>query len=82
MRGFDFPPGTPVRLEWSPGITASAAPTLPGPDGRFAAQLLILPKDETGPRTITASGAGFSPVTARFLVVDPAIAPPGMVGRR
>ncbi|WP_406690128.1 hypothetical protein REH65_30045 [Saccharopolyspora sp. ID03-671] len=82
VRGFDFPPGTPVRLEWSPGITASAAPTLPGPDGRFAAQLLILPKDETGPRTITASGAGFSPVTARFLVVDPAIAPPGMVGRR
>ncbi|SFS99144.1 hypothetical protein [Saccharopolyspora flava] len=82
VRGVDFPPGTPVRLEWSPGITASAAPTLPGPDGRFAAQLLILPKDETGPRTITASGAGFGPVTARFLVVDPAIAPPGMVGRR
>ncbi|TWF95524.1 hypothetical protein [Saccharopolyspora dendranthemae] len=82
VRGVDFPPGAPVRLAWSPGITASAAPTLPGPDGRFAAQLLILPKDETGPRTITASGPGFSPVTARFLVVAPAITPPGMVGPR
>lgn len=82
VRGIDFPPGTPVRLAWSPGITASAAPTLPGPDGRFAAQLLILPKDETGPRTITASGPGFSPATARFLVVRPAITPPGMVGPR
>ncbi|MGW1681965.1 hypothetical protein [Saccharopolyspora sp. NPDC002376] len=82
VRGVDFPPGVPVQLKWSPGITAAAAPTLPGPDGRFAAQLLILTKDQTGRRTITASGPGFSPVTTSFLVVEPTIAPPGMVGRR
>lgn len=82
VRGVDFPPGVPVRLAWTPGITAAAAPTLPGPDGRFAAPLLVLPKDQTGPRTITASGPGFSPVTTRFLVVTLSAAPPGMVGRR
>ncbi|MEU5847083.1 hypothetical protein [Saccharopolyspora shandongensis] len=76
VRGIDFPPGAPVRLLWTPGITAAAAPTLPGPDGRFAAQLLILPKDQTGPRTITASGPGFGPVTTQFLVVAPTVAPP------
>ncbi|RKT88665.1 conserved repeat domain-containing protein [Saccharopolyspora antimicrobica] len=79
VRGVDFPPGIPVRLEWSPGITAAAAPTSPAPDGRFAAQLLILPNDQVGPRTITASGPGFSPVTAEFLVVASPIAPPELV---
>ncbi|MEV0697089.1 hypothetical protein AB0I53_04095 [Saccharopolyspora sp. NPDC050389] len=82
VRGIDFPPGAPVQLLWTPGITAATAPTLPGLDGRFAAQLLILPKDQTGPRTITASGPGFGPVTTQFLVVKPTIAPPDLVGRR
>ncbi|MCA1228023.1 DUF11 domain-containing protein [Saccharopolyspora sp. 6M] len=83
VRGFDFPPGVPVRLNWTPGITAAAAPTIPGPDGRFAAQLLILPKDRLGPRDITATGAGFSPVHVPepFLVVAPAVPPP-LMGRR
>ncbi|MFD2416375.1 hypothetical protein [Amycolatopsis pigmentata] len=81
VRGVDFPPGTPVGLVWTPGITAAAAPTLPGADGRFTAQLLILTKDQTGPRIITASGAGFAPVTTPFLVVTGTIAPPDMVRR-
>ena len=29
VRGVDFPPGAPVRLAWTPGITAAAAPTIP-----------------------------------------------------
>lgn len=82
VRGKDFPPGVPVKLTWKPGITATAAPTRPGADGTFIAQLLILVKDRTGPRTISASGPGFSPVTTPFLVVSGTIVPPDEVGRR
>lgn len=82
VRGKDFPPGVPVKLTWKPGITASAPPTRPGGDGTFIAQLLILVKDRTGPRTITASGPGFSPVSTDFLVVSGNIVPPDEVGRR
>ncbi|MGW6567980.1 hypothetical protein [Streptomyces sp. NPDC054975] len=82
VRGKDFPPGTPVTLTWKPGITAAAVPTLPKADGTFIAQLLILAKDQTGPRVITAKGAGFSPVTTPFLVVTGNVAPPDEVARR
>ena len=82
VRGTDFPPGVPVTLTWKPGITAAAAPTVPLGDGTFIAQLLILPKDETGPRVITAGGNGFSPVTTPFLVVVGTYTPPGLVVRR
>ncbi|MEW2546302.1 hypothetical protein AB0910_11090 [Streptomyces sp. NPDC047002] len=82
VRGKDFPPGAPVRLSWKPGITAAAVPTVPVPDGTFIGQLLILTKDQTGPRTITASGPGFSPVTTDFLVVSGTVQPPDEVTRR
>ncbi|MBD0669434.1 hypothetical protein [Streptomyces sp. CBMA156] len=82
VRGVDFPPGAPVEFTWNPGLTADAAPTRPKADGTFAGQLLILPKDEPGPRTITAEGPGFSPVTCPFLVVEGSIGPPGEVERR
>ncbi|MEU1467370.1 hypothetical protein ABZ434_04010 [Streptomyces sp. NPDC005761] len=82
VRGKDFPPGAPVKLTWTPGITAVAPAARPGGDGTFIAQLLILVKDRTGPRTITASGPGFSPATTPFLVVGGTIVPPDEVGRR
>ncbi|WP_416968555.1 hypothetical protein [Streptomyces sp. 4F14] len=82
VRGTDFPPGTPVKFTWKPGITAAAAPTIPLADGTFIGQLLILAKDQTGPRIITASGPGFSPVTTDFLVVLGTIQPPDEVTRR
>ncbi|MEV5885782.1 hypothetical protein AB0L74_24210 [Streptomyces sp. NPDC052020] len=82
VRGEDFPPGVPVRFAWKPGITASAAPTRPKADGTFIGQLLILAKDQTGPRTITASGPGFSPVKTDFLVVSGTVQPPDEVIRR
>ncbi|WNI19652.1 hypothetical protein RLT57_11795 [Streptomyces sp. ITFR-21] len=82
VRGRDFPPGVPVRFAWDPGITAAAAPTVPVPDGTFVGQLLILAKDQTGPRTITARGPGFSPVTTGFLVVPGTVQPPDEVTRR
>ncbi|MEV0639422.1 hypothetical protein AB0I77_31705 [Streptomyces sp. NPDC050619] len=82
VRGKDFPPGVPVRFTWKPGITAAAAPTVPEPDGTFIGQLLILAKDQTGPRVITARGPGFSPVTTDFLVVSGTFQPPDEVTRR
>ncbi|MFD4025458.1 hypothetical protein ACFWRV_18365 [Streptomyces sp. NPDC058576] len=82
VRGKDFPPGAPVTLSWKPGITAAAAPTRPLGDGTFIAQLLILAKDRTGPRDITAKGPGFSPVKTDFLVVLGTITPPDEVIRR
>jgi Tol biopolymer transport system component len=82
VRGVDFPPGAPVTLTWTPGITAAATPPAAGADFRFVAQLLILVKDSTGPRTITASGPGFAPVTTPFLVVAGSIGPPDEVSRR
>ncbi|WNI24057.1 hypothetical protein [Streptomyces sp. ITFR-16] len=82
VRGKDFPPGAPVTLTWKPGITATAPPAVAGSARTFIAQLLILVKDQTGPRTITAKGPGFSPVTTPFLVVTGSIGPPDEVGRR
>jgi hypothetical protein len=82
VRGRDFPPGVPVRFTWNPGITAAAAPTVPGPDGTFIGQLLILAKDQTGPRRITARGAGFAPARTDFLVVGGSVQPPDEVSRR
>ncbi|MFE9169115.1 hypothetical protein ACFYNZ_06245 [Streptomyces kebangsaanensis] len=82
VRGEDFPPGAPVRFTWKPGITAAAAPTVPKPDGTFIGQLLILAKDQTGPRVITARGPGFSPVKTDFLVVSGTVQPPDEVTRR
>ncbi|MEU2230930.1 hypothetical protein [Streptomyces vietnamensis] len=82
VRGKDFPPGVPVKFTWKPGITAAAAPTVPRRDGTFIGQLLILAKDQTGPRVITASGPGFSPVTTDFLVVSGTVQPPDTVTRR
>lgn len=82
VRGKDFPPGVPVRFTWKPGITAAAAPTIALPNGTFIGQLLILAKDETGPRIITVKGPGFSPVTTDFLVVTGSVQPPDEVTRR
>ncbi|MEV6308225.1 hypothetical protein AB0M10_06420 [Streptomyces sp. NPDC051840] len=82
VRGKDFPPGVPVRFAWKPGITAAAAPTVPLRNGTFIGQLLILAKDQTGPRVITASGPGFSPVKTDFLVVSGTVQPPDQVVRR
>lgn len=81
VRGTDFPAGAPVTLTWSPGITAAAVPARPGANLKFTAQLLILTKDQTGPRTITATGPGFSAVTTPFLVVDNTFTPPDLVAR-
>ncbi|GAA2898225.1 hypothetical protein Acy02nite_21150 [Actinoplanes cyaneus] len=82
VRGFDFPPGVPVRLAWDTGVTVAANPAVPDAKGRFDAQLLVLWKDALGPRQVVATGSGFARVTTDFRVVQPAQQPPGLVLRK
>ncbi|WP_229403200.1 DUF11 domain-containing protein [Micromonospora okii] len=81
VRGTDFPPGVPVRLAWDVGLTVAANPAVPARDGTFAAQLLVVPRDQLGPRKILATGPGFGVVRTDFRVVMPAQQPPGLLGR-
>ena len=79
--GSGFPPNTPISLRWSVGITATPLePTVSDPTGAFSAQVLILPRDRVGPRTLRAvaavPGLELDPVGARFLVVASTAAPP------
>ncbi|GIF07203.1 DUF11 domain-containing protein [Actinoplanes siamensis] len=82
IRGFDFPPGVRVRLAWDTGVTVAANPAVPDAGGRFDAQLLVLWKDELGPRQVIATGSGLTRVTTDFQVVQPAQQPPGLVLRK
>ncbi len=82
IHGLDFPPGVPVRLAWDTGVTVAANPAVPDARGRFDAQLLVLWKDELGPRQVVGTGSGFARVTTDFRVVQPAQQPPGLVLRK
>jgi uncharacterized repeat protein (TIGR01451 family) len=81
VRGTDFPPGVPVRLAWDVGLTVAANPAVPAGDGTFAAQLLVVPRDQLGPRKILATGPGFGTVRTDFRVILPAQQPPGLLWR-
>ncbi|WP_432957820.1 VWA domain-containing protein [Micromonospora haikouensis] len=79
--GTGFPPGATVRLRWQPGITATPDTVTVGADGSFRTQVLVLRKDELGPRDLTAgraSGRAFASVRATepFLVVPRGLDPP------
>jgi hypothetical protein len=79
--GVGFPANAPVVLTWSVGITpAPLAPVFTDATGAFTAQVLILPQDQEGPRTLravaTLSGVPATPATAPFLVVPWTAAPP------
>ncbi|MFF9343902.1 HYR domain-containing protein [Streptomyces sp. NPDC014773] len=81
VRGTDFPPGERVRLVWSTGLTADAAPLTVGRDGRFEAQVLVLRKDRTGPRSLRAEVARLERLEEPVLVVRHALQPPDFAGR-
>ncbi|MFE2410238.1 hypothetical protein ACFXDE_18060 [Kitasatospora sp. NPDC059408] len=53
--GTGFPPGAAVRLRWSAGVTAAAAPVTAAPDGTFTAPVLALAQDTLGPRELIAT---------------------------
>ncbi|MFL4908285.1 HYR domain-containing protein [Streptomyces sp. MMS24-I2-30] len=81
-RGKDFPPGRTVALSWNPGITAAQSAVRVGPDGTFEAQVLVLRKDQTGPRTLRAQVRGLGRLTKPVLVVQHSLQPPDFAGRR
>ncbi|MGW6558191.1 HYR domain-containing protein [Streptomyces hydrogenans] len=81
VRGTDFPPGELVRLAWSPGLTADSTPLRVGPDGRFEAQVLVLRKDRTGPRSLRAEVARLERLEEPVLVVRHSLQPPDFAGR-
>lgn len=82
IRGTDFPPGVRVRLSWDVGFTVAANPAVPGRDGRFDAQLQVLPEDALGPRQVLGTGTGIARVSTGFRVILPAQQPPGLVLRK
>jgi hypothetical protein len=79
--GVGFPPNAPVTLTWSAGITATPlVPVVSDAAGGFIAQVLILPRDRVGQRSLRAvasvPGLKIDPATARFLVVQSTSQPP------
>jgi methyl coenzyme M reductase subunit C len=79
--GAGFPANAPVVLTWSVGITPTPLePIFTDASGAFTAQVLVLPRDREGPRTLralaTLSGVPATPATAPFLVVAGTAAPP------
>ena len=79
--GANFPPGATVRLRWDFGLSARPDTVVVRPDGTFRTQVLILPKDPLGVRTLVAervTGPTFGAVRAGepFLVVRHGPVPP------
>jgi len=79
--GTGFPVNAPVDLRWSAGITpVPLTPVFADAEGKFVAQVLVLPRDRTGKRNLVASvtlpGAEFQPPKAAFLVVTGSGTPP------
>jgi Tol biopolymer transport system component len=81
VTGSGFGGNLPVTFRWSVGITpALLDPVVTAPDGSFTTQVLVLPRDRTGPRNLVATPtlpAGPGPaVSARFRVSIPTGVPP------
>ncbi len=79
--GTGFPANAPVVLTWSIGITPTPLePIFTDATGAFTAQVLVLPRDRLGSRTLralaTLSGVTATPATAPFLVLPGTAAPP------
>jgi Tol biopolymer transport system component len=79
--GAGFPANAPVVLTWSVGITPTPLePIFTDATGAFTAQVLVLPRDREGSRTLralaTLSGVPATPATAPFLVLPWTAAPP------
>jgi hypothetical protein len=72
VSGSGFPANTAVPLVWKPGIGTATA--FADGTGAFRAQMLVLPRDELGPRLLQAQG--FTP-SADFLVVPISVEPAG-----
>ena len=80
-RGKDFPAGATVNLTWQPGITAAHSPVRVGGDGTFVAQVLIMRKDQLGPRQLRADVTDLDRLQEQVLVVPRNLQPPDFAGR-
>ncbi|MGI8683963.1 MAG: hypothetical protein ACR2MO_02485 [Acidimicrobiales bacterium] len=84
--GSGFPPGAPVTLTWSPGITAIPRSQLVADaTGAFRTPMLVFNRDLIGPRRLTATpagGAAFPAVSTPFLVVSGTLQPGDFKVRR
>jgi Tol biopolymer transport system component len=79
--GTGFPANTPVDLSWTVGITpVPLEPVYSDDTGRFVAQVLVLPRDRMGKRSLVGAvslpGTGWQPPKAAFLVVPGSGTPP------
>nr|WP_063647688.1 MULTISPECIES: VWA domain-containing protein [Streptomyces] len=81
-RGKDFPPGATVALTWKPGITAARSTVRVDGDGTFEAQVLVLRKDQLGPRKLRATVRGLDRLEKPVLIVQRSLQPPDFAGRR
>lgn len=80
-RGQDFPAHTTVALSWDTGITTARSPVRVDRDGSFEAQVLIVRKDQVGPRLLRADVAGYDRLDEPVLVVQRTLQPPDFAGR-
>ena len=81
-RGKDFPPGATVALTWRPGLTAARSTVRVDGDGTFEAQVLVLRKDQLGPRKLRAAVRGLDRLEKPVLIVQRSLQPPDFAGRR
>jgi uncharacterized repeat protein (TIGR01451 family) len=82
--GEDFPPNARVSLQWDPGLNIPRGGIPVGDDGTFDIPILVLNRDEVGPRSIVAArlrGERFSDVSIDYLVVPRTQYPPDFVSR-
>ncbi|MFB9371559.1 hypothetical protein [Kitasatospora albolonga] len=85
--GSQFPPGAELRLSWSAGVTAAAAPVRVGADGAFAAPVLVMRQDVLGARELVVRQAApgdpvFGEVRTGFRVVPGVLQPRDFQWRR
>jgi len=77
--GSGFPPGVPVQLSWTMGITPRLDPVVPDESGSFRVPVLVFHNDRTGERELLAEpldGAAFPSIRAPMLVTRPSVIPP------
>ncbi|AEE44330.1 DUF11 domain-containing protein [Cellulomonas fimi] len=83
--GTDFPPGEPVTLTWSTGITSVGAPPAASGDGRWLVPLVLIRDGLTTTRDLVATSGqpvpAFGEVTAPLLVVPATVDAPAFLFR-
>lgn len=84
VKGTGFIPGSHLNLSWDRGVDRRSIPVTVRSDGSFTAQILIMPNDLLGTRTMIVGMAdnpnAYPDVLARYLVVPGTSMPPSSDG--